>query len=146
MAVLAEQTAALWPLAVYFGAILVMVGTILATSYVLGERHRERATGTPYESGMVATGSAWLRFAANFYLMAMLFVIFDLESVFLFAWAVAVREVGWAGYVEAVVFVGILVVALMYLWRVGALETGTRRQRQARGGSAERPARDSVGG
>jgi NADH-quinone oxidoreductase subunit A len=116
------NAANLWPLGVYFVAVVVLVSGIIGLSYVLGEHHRDRATGEPYESGIVSTGSARQRFSAKFYLIAILFVIFDLESVFIFAWAVAVRELGWTGYVEILVFVGILVAALAYLWREGALE------------------------
>jgi NADH-quinone oxidoreductase subunit A len=61
----------------------------------------------------------------HFYLVAMFFVIFDLEAVFLYAWAVAVRELGWAGYAEAIVFIVVLLVGLAYLWRQGALDWGT---------------------
>jgi NADH-quinone oxidoreductase subunit A len=63
-----------------------------------------------------------MRVSVKFYLVAMFFVIFDLESVFIFAWAVSVRQVGWAGYVEVLAFVGVLVAALAYLWRHGALD------------------------
>jgi NADH-quinone oxidoreductase subunit A len=80
----------------------------------------------PYESGILPTGSARLRIDVKYYLVAMFFVIFDLETVFLFAWAVAFRELGWAGYIEALVFIVVLVVALVYLWKVGALDWGTR--------------------
>ena len=78
----------------------------------------------PYESGIAVTGSARLRFAPRFYLMALFFLIFDLEAVYLFAWAVAAREAGWAGYIEALVFIAILLGALVYLWRLGALDQG----------------------
>ena len=83
----------MWPLAVYFAVVILLVAGMLSLSYLLGQRHRARATGEPYESGVVSTGSARLRFSAQFYLVAMLFVIFDLEAVFIFAWAVAFREV-----------------------------------------------------
>lgn len=119
-----EHTAALWPLAVYFAAVIVMVTTMMVLSYLLGQRHKERATGEPYESGIITTGSARLRLSAKFYLIAMFFVIFDLEAVFLFAWAIAFRELGWTGYVAVLIFLGILIVALVYLWRLGALDWG----------------------
>jgi len=121
--------APLWPLAVYIGAVVLMVAAVLALSWVLGERHRERATGAPYEGGIVSEGSARVRLSARFYLVAMFFVIFDLEAVFLFAWAISAREIGWAGYAEAAVFIGILLAALVYLWRVGALDWYTARRR-----------------
>ena len=116
----------LWPFIVYSALVVLVTATMLA-SYVLGQRHREPATGTPYESGIVSEGSARVRLSARFYLVAMFFVVFDLEAVFLFAWAVAEREVGWAGYWEVVLFIGVLIAALMYLWRVGALDWATER-------------------
>ena len=117
----------LWPLGVYVAIVLGLVGAMLGMSYVLGQRHHDRSTEFPYESGIVSEGSARVRLSAKFYLVAMFFVIFDLEAVFLFAWAVAVRETGWTGYAEAFVFVFILLVTLGYLWRVGALEWGSDR-------------------
>jgi NADH-quinone oxidoreductase subunit A len=121
-----EALPVLWPLAAYFGAIIVLVIGMLGLSYLLGEKHRQRATGEPYESGMPPTGSARLRFDVKFYLVATFFVVFDLEAVFLFAWAVAARELGWAGYIEVAVFIGVLLAALVYLWRTGALEWGSK--------------------
>ena len=106
------------------------MATVLGLSYVLGERHRGMATGQQFESGIVSVGDARLRFSAKFYLVAMLFVIFDLEAVFIFAWAISFREVGWAGYVEVLIFIGILLGALAYLWRVGALDWSPRRRRR----------------
>ncbi len=123
-----EQGGALWPLLLYGGAVLVLVAGMIGISYVLGERHREPATGAPYESGIVSTGTAEVRLSVSFYLVAMFFVIFDLEAAYLFAWAVAARELGWAGYAEALVFVGILAAALAYLWRLGALDWGSGRR------------------
>jgi len=117
----------LWPLAVYFIAVVFLVTTIIIVSYLLGQRHREPARGEPYESGLPPTGSARLRFPIDFYLVAMFFVIFDVESIFIFAWAIAWRELGWAGYIEVLIFIGVLLAALVYLWRVGALDWGTIR-------------------
>ena len=122
----------LWPIAIYFVVVLVLVASILALSYLLGQRHDDRATGSPYESGIISEGSARVRLSAKFYLVAMFFVIFDLEAVFIFAWAVAAREVGWPGYWEMFIFVGLLAVALGYLWRLGALDWNPK-QRQAAG-------------
>ena len=112
----------LWPLAVYFAIVIALVVVVLGLSALLGQRHRERATGLPYESGVASTGSARLRFGARFYLLAVFFVIFDLEAAFIFAWAVALRDIGWSGYIEGVVFVGVLLAALTYLWRIGGLD------------------------
>lgn len=120
----------IWPLALYFFLILLVVGLMLALSYVLGERRREHETGEPYESGILSTGTGRVRLTARFYLIAMFFVIFDLEVVFLIAWALAARDVGWTGYIEVVVFSVILLAALFYLYRVGALEWGPKTSRQ----------------
>src|SRR5512143_3919556 len=118
------NAAPLWPLGVYFAAVVLMVVVMIAVSYVLGERHREEQTNEPYESGIASTGSARVRFDIKFYLIAMFFVIFDLEAVFIFAWAVSIRETGWAGYWEMLIFIGVLSAALVYVWRLGALEWG----------------------
>jgi NADH-quinone oxidoreductase subunit A len=112
----------MWTFGVYFALVLLIVSGMLIVSYLLGQRHSAPATGEPYESGIVAEGSAHVRLSAKFYLVAMLFVIFDLESVFLFAWAVAARALGWPAFWEAVTFIGVLVAALIYLWKVGALD------------------------
>ena len=113
-----------WPILLYVAAILALVGTMLFLSWLLGERHRRPEPGAfePYESGIVSLGSARVRFEPHFYLVAILFVVFDLEAMFLFAWAVAVREAGWQGYVDVLIFVGVLLIGLAYLWRVGVLD------------------------
>ena len=111
-----------WPLVVYFALVVVLVAAVISISYLLGQRHSDPATGEPYESGIVSEGSARARTSVRYALIAMFFVIFDLEAVFVFAWAVAAREVGWAGYWEFLFFVGMLVAALIYIWRIGALD------------------------
>lgn len=119
----------LWPLGVYFILVILLAGGMLAVSYLLGQRHQERATGSPYEAGILSEGSARVRLSAKFYLVAVFFVIFDLEAVFIVAWAVAGRELGWAGYWEMFIFVMVLVAALAYLWRLGALDWGSTKRR-----------------
>jgi NADH-quinone oxidoreductase subunit A len=106
---------------------MLLVAAMLGLSYLLGQHHHERSTDSPYESGILSEGSARVRLSAKFYLVAMFFVIFDLEAVFIFAWAVAVRETGWLGYAEVLVFISVLLVSLGYLWRVGALDWGSGR-------------------
>ena len=117
----------LWPLCVYVVLVVLLVAAMLGLSHVLGQRHHERSTDSPYESGIISEGSARVRLSAKFYLVAMFFVIFDLEAIFIFAWAVAVRETGWTGYLEVSIFITVLLVALAYLWRVGALEWSSGR-------------------
>ncbi len=124
---------ALWPLGIYSILVLLVVGGMLALSSILGQRHKDRATGDPFESGILSEGSAHVRLSAQFYLVAMFFVVFDLEAVFIFAWAIVGRELGWAGYWEIFVFVLVLAAALFYLWRLGALDWGGA-QKRARSG------------
>jgi NADH-quinone oxidoreductase subunit A len=112
----------IWPLAVYFAAVILVVATMLSFSYVLGQRHREPATGSPFESGIVSEGPVYVRLSVKFYLIAMFFGVFDLEAIFIFLWAVAGRELGWAGYGEVLSFIGVLAATLAYLWRTGALD------------------------
>jgi NADH-quinone oxidoreductase subunit A len=119
----------LWPLALYAAIVGFLVVAMLGLSYVLGQHHQDRATGSPYESGILSEGSARVRFPAQFYLVAMFFVIFDLEAVFIFAWAIAVRETGWKGYAEVSLFIAVLLATLAYLWRVGALDWKQRSRR-----------------
>lgn len=114
----------LWPLLLYGGIVVFLVSVILALSYFLGQHHKDRATALPYEGGIQQTGSARLRFSAQFYLVAMLFVIFDVEAVFLMLWALGFYELGWAGYIGATVFIVQLVVVLIYEWGIGALDIG----------------------
>ena len=114
----------IWQLGVYFIAVTVLVATILLLSYLLGERHKEHATDEPYEAGAPITGSARQRLTAKFYLVAMFFVIFDLEAIFIISWALVARQLGWAGYIEILIFIGVLAAALVYLWKLGALDWG----------------------
>ncbi|MFD2247884.1 NADH-quinone oxidoreductase subunit A [Pontibacter ruber] len=120
----AENTTVLWPLLVYAAIVLTLVGAILVLSHLLGGRHKEHATEEPYEGGIVSTDTARLRFSNQFYLVAMLFVIFDVETVFIVSWAIAFKELGWYGYFGVLVFIGILVAVLVYEWRNGALDFG----------------------
>ena len=119
-------------LAVYFVVVVALIGLLMLVTHLSGERHFELGTGTPYESGVPITGSARLRLSADFYLVAMFFVIFDISAVYLFAWAVAARELGWPGYVAALVFMVESGAGLAYLWRKGAFDWGARRLREHR--------------
>jgi NADH-quinone oxidoreductase subunit A len=102
--------------------VLGIVGIMVGLSWVLGGRARGHAKTEAFESGVVSVGSGHLRISAKFYLVAMFFVIFDLEAVFLYAWAVSVRDSGWPGFIEAAIFISVLLIGLVYLWRLGALD------------------------
>jgi NADH-quinone oxidoreductase subunit A len=111
-----------WATAIFVLVILVVCGAMILVSAFVGGRTRGRAKHEAFESGVVGAGTAQLRLPAKFYLVAMFFVIFDVEALYLYAWAVSVRESGWAGFIEATIFILILFVGLVYLWRVGALK------------------------
>ncbi|MGX2038952.1 NADH-quinone oxidoreductase subunit A [Methylocaldum sp. MU1018] len=123
------QVSDLWPFIAYIAAIIVVVAAMLAIPYLLAQHRHGRATDEQFESGIVPVGDIHVRLSIQFYPVAIFFVIFDLESVFIFAWAVAFREAGWVGYIEMSVFIGILLAALFYLWQIGALDWRTTRQK-----------------
>lgn len=127
-----ETTAHYWVLLVYTLAVIGLVAGMIGVSHVLGQRHLKRATIQPFESGIIPIGYARFRLPVQFYLIAMFFVIFDLEAAFLFAWATAVRAAGWTGYIVILVFIVTLLAALVYLWRAGALDWGPRPRRLSR--------------
>jgi len=122
------ETLHIWYMVVYFVAILALVAGMIGGSFILGQHHTARATILPFESGILPVGDARLRFPIQFYLVAMLFVVFDLESVFIYAWAVVTRSAGWNGYIAILTFIGVLLAALVYLWRIGALDWGPKRR------------------
>jgi NADH-quinone oxidoreductase subunit A len=122
--ILLKQTITFWPFLIYAFLAFAIVGIMIGLSYFLGERHHEQTTDEPYESGIPATGNARLRFSSHFYLIAMFFVIFDLDAAFVIAWAISFRELGLPGYIGVVVFILILVVVLLYELGIGALNYG----------------------
>jgi len=111
-----------WPIGIYFLAVLGIVASMVGGSYLLGSKNRNRKNLEPYESGVASTGSARVRLSTDFYLFAMFFVIFDLEAVFVYSWAISVKDLGWAAYGQVLFFVGSVVASLAYLWRLGALD------------------------
>lgn len=112
----------LWPFIIYVVLSIVIVAGMIGVSYFIGQRAKDHSQNDPYESGIETTGSARLRFPSKFYLIAMFFVLFDIESVFIITWAISFRELGWPGYLGILVFTGILVVVLIYEWRTGSLD------------------------
>ncbi len=139
-----EYSQEIWPLAVYFGMVIALVITMLVLSWLLGQRRREAATNDPYESGIVHVGNSQIRISVEFYLIAIFFVIFDLETVFIFAWAIAFFELGWQGYLAILLFIFILGVALIYEWRSGALEWGVKTRKGLRQAQMQQSSLSSV--
>lgn len=126
-----EAVAHNWAFIIFIVVALGLCAFMLTAAYFLGGRARARTKNTPYESGIDSVGSARLRLSAKFYLVAMFFVIFDVEALYLFAWAVSVRESGWIGFIEAAIFIFVLLAGLFYLVRIGALDwTPQRSKRQ----------------
>ncbi|WP_413616316.1 NADH-quinone oxidoreductase subunit A [Halomonas cupida] len=117
-----------WAVGLFVVAVSALCAFMIGVASLLGGRSKGRSKSLPFESGVVGTGSARQRFSVKFYLVAMLFVIFDIEAVFLFGWAVAVREVGWTGFAGAAVFILILLAGLIYDSRVGALDWAPKRK------------------
>ena len=101
---------------------LVLAAVLIGISRLLGKRVRNKIKDTPYESGIVPTGDARSRFSVKFYLVAMLFILFDIEAIFLYPWAVVFRELKMFGFVEMLVFVILILSGFFYIWKKGALE------------------------
>jgi len=112
------------PLLIHFllaGGFAVAVVTL---SYFIGYRRPTRAKLSPYECGMVPIGDARGRFSVKFFMVAMLFILFDVEAVFLYPWAVILRQLKMFGFWEMLVYIGIVLVGFFYIWKKGALDWG----------------------
>jgi NADH-quinone oxidoreductase subunit A len=103
-------------LAVFIPAVLVGI------AYLAGPKRPTPKKNTPFESGIEPVGDAHRRFSVKFFLVALLFLVFDVEAVFIFPWAVLFRNLGWFGFIEMAIFLIILIIGLYYVWRKGALE------------------------
>ena len=90
--------------------------------YILGPNRPDQAKNSPYECGFEAFEDARMKFDVRYYLIAILFILFDLEIAFLFPWAVALKEIGWIGFIDMMIFLAILVLGFAYMWIKGALD------------------------
>ncbi len=118
----------------YFPVLLIalfamgLAAGLLGVSYLLGKRVHNRVKAMPYESGIVPTGTARERFSVKFYLVGMLFILFDIEAVFLYPWVVVYRELKMFAFLEMLIFVVLILSGFFYIWKKGALEwTGSDR-------------------
>jgi NADH-quinone oxidoreductase subunit A len=111
-------------LALYSFMVLALVAVLLFLATWLGENKKNPEKVRPYECGIIPTGPARFRYPAPFYLVAIFFLIFDVEAVFIFTWAVAFEQLGWAGWLEIFFFIFVLLFGLFYIWRKGGLEWG----------------------
>ena len=121
------QQAELVPLLLYGGVTLLLIGGLLLATWWLGTGTTNRNKQLPYESGAIPSGSARLAYPIPFYLIAIFFIVFDVEAAFIFAWAVAWTDLGLAGLVHITFFIVILLLGLVWLWRKGGLAWGPAR-------------------
>ena len=101
---------------------ITIAGGVLAASYVLGHRVVNKAKSAPYECGIAPVGDARGRFSVKFYLVAMIFILFDVEIVFLFPWAVVYRDLKMYGFVSMLIYMALILAGFFYLWKKGALD------------------------
>ena len=126
----ADITVQHWAFAIYVIAAICLCLVMIGLAALLGGRAHGRAKNKPFESGVDSVGNARLRFSAKFYLVAMFFVIFDVEALYLYAWSTSIRESGWVGFIEAAIFIFVLLAGLVYLVRIGALDWTPARSRR----------------
>ena len=110
------------PVLIFVLIVLGLLGALVTLSFVLGPSKPHKTKLAPYESGIIPDTPAHRRMSVRFYLTAMLFIIFDVEAVFFYPWAVVLHQLRWYGVIEMLVFIGILLVALLHIWRKGGLE------------------------
>ena len=118
-------SAGLFTLALYAAVVFLLIAVMLFLTAWLGEKKKTAEKQRPYECGIIPTGSARFRYPVPFYRVAAFFLIFDLEAVFIFAWAVAFEELGWMGWLRMTFFIVILLVSLFYIWKKGGLDWRT---------------------
>lgn len=110
------------PILIFMIVALLVGGVMLLAGWLLGPNHPDRAKLSPYECGFEAFEDTRMKFDVRYYLVAILFIIFDLEIAFLFPWAIVLEEIGMFGFLSMMLFLGILVVGFIYEWKKGALE------------------------
>lgn len=120
-------TGEIFPLVLYTAAVSLLIGFLLVAAWWLGAKRHTVAKEIPYESGVIPSGTARLAYPVPFYLVAIFFIVFDVESVFIFAWAVAWDELGIAGLLHITFFIVVLLLGLVWLWLKGGLEWGPSR-------------------
>jgi NADH-quinone oxidoreductase subunit A len=117
-------------LTVYSLTILALIFVLLFITAWLGEKKPTPEKQRPYECGIIPTGSARLRYPVPFYLVAIFFLIFDVEGAFIFAWGIAWQDLGWKGWGQITFFIAVLLLGLAYIWRKGGLEWGPTAKRK----------------
>jgi NADH-quinone oxidoreductase subunit A len=118
-------------LSVFVLIVLALVAVLLFLSSWLGQQKIGREKSRAYESGIIPTGTARLRYPVPFYLVAIFFLLFDVEGAFIFSWAVAWEQLGWEGWLQISFFIILLLIGLAYVWRKGGLEWGPTPRKNA---------------
>ena len=111
-----------FPVLVQIAIAIAVAAGLVATSFLLGKKVRDKVKDSPYECGIVPTGSARERFSVKFYLVAIVFILFDIEAVFLYPWVVVYRELKMFAFIEMLLFIGLVLAGFFYIWKKGALD------------------------
>src|SRR5262249_45257028 len=129
-----SYTEVYFPVLVQAIVAMALAAGLITVSYLLGQRVRNRVKDMPYESGIAPTGDARQRFSVKFYLVGMLFILFDIEAIFLYPWVVVYRELKMFAFVEMLVFVILILSGFFYIWKKGALDWSGAQERAGLGG------------
>ena len=119
------------PLLIQVGVGIALAGVMVTLSHLLGKHKWTPAKNSPYECGITPTGDAQGRFSVKFYMVAMLFILFDVEAVFLYPWAVIARKLGMFGFWEMLVYIGLVLVGFFYIWKKGIIDWNTSERSEA---------------
>jgi NADH-quinone oxidoreductase subunit A len=117
-----SELSAYGPILLQFLIALGLAGVIVMLSTIVGRHRASRAKSQPYECGILPTGDAREPFSVQFYLVGMVFILFDIEAIFLYPWALVYHQLRWFGFVEMLLYIAILLVGYVYLWKKGALD------------------------
>jgi len=125
--VLSPWEPGIFSLVIFALMVTAVIGLLLFIASWLGEKKPNTEKLRPYESGVIPTGSARLRYPVPFYLVAIFFLLFDVEAAYIFSWAIAWEKLGWAGWLRISFFIAVLILGLVYVWIKGGLEWGPTR-------------------
>jgi NADH-quinone oxidoreductase subunit A len=128
-----------FPVLVQVQLAVLVAAALVAITFLIGKRVKNRVKALPYECGITPVGTAKERFSVKFYLVAMLFILFDIEAIFLYPWAVVYRELKLFAFFEMLIFIGLVIAGFFYIWKKGVLDWGPH----PRGADAPAAGRDS---
>ena len=117
-----SYTEVYFPVLLQVAIAMAVAALMLGLSYLLGKKVRNRVKDMPYESGIIPIGDARQRFSVKFYLVGMLFILFDIEAIFLYPWAVVYRQLKMFAFVEMLIFIALILCGFFFIWKKGALD------------------------